>query len=696
VFRFLARTFAASCAAAAVLGAPGPARAETSVRVPVLAPAQRADLVSELRAHGASLALATDFTYRRSAAEPTQVFVAQDRSALYVTFVATQKEPITASQLTNSGSALNDDNVTVYLWPQGANGFAYSFTATPRGTRYQTSSENSAYTPQWTASGAVTDAGYTVTMRIPFDVIRSGGSKDWRAQFARQTVSTNSLTAWTFSERQVVVNDPAFAGMLGGVGITQAELRPKARAQLYGLREWAPAAAGGDTARVGADFSIPVAPTASLVGTIHPDYSNVEVDQQTIAPSAFAHQFQEVRPFFTQAGSAFNRVFGCSDCPLLLYTPAIPTFREGYALEGTSGPLTYAAFDAIGDRRSDQGQTLDYSVKTPATSYSVNLQRSTVDAAQYGLHDQTVSLTTGVHNQRTHLFAYANAAAERGSYVTRPGEATYLEVGTGYSSATSGVILNYQKIGSQFNPPDAFVPQSDITGYEAFGRRTINFSPSAPVHDVLATVFAARYHDRFGQPDQIDLSEAVTVDFRNLVSLKVDGNFTAVRTIAGELLPFDRNGFTLGYRIQTVTPSFVQYAGGPYFHGHLNSWSYVATLPVRRRINLHFEGDVNDYATRYPGEIPAKQWLERAAVDWQMSRDGSLDIGLRRIIGRDLPFAFAPPAFTYRDASNVSAAYHFLALKNEFYLVYGDPNSFSTTPALFLKWIRYVGAPKGT
>jgi len=35
-------------------------------------------------------------------------------------------------------------------------------------------------------------------------------------------------------------------------------------------------------------------------------------------------------------------------------------------------------------------------------------------------------------------------------------------------------------------------------------------------------------------------------------------------------------------------------------------------------------------------------------------------------------------------------------LHNEFYLVYGDPNSLATTPALFLKWIRYIGAPKGT
>ena len=50
----------------------------------------------------------------------------------------------------------------------------------------------------------------------------------------------------------------------------------------------------------------------------------------------------------------------------------------------------------------------------------------------------------------------------------------------------------------------------------------------------------------------------------------------------------------------------------------------------------------------------------------------------------------------YVDASNLSFAYHFLAARNEFYVVYGDPNNLYTLPALYFKWIRYIGAEKGT
>jgi hypothetical protein len=48
------------------------------------------------------------------------------------------------------------------------------------------------------------------------------------------------------------------------------------------------------------------------------------------------------------------------------------------------------------------------------------------------------------------------------------------------------------------------------------------------------------------------------------------------------------------------------------------------------------------------------------------------------------------------NAGNVSVAAHFLFSRNEFYLVYGNANNLSTEPALFFKWIRYVGAEKGT
>jgi hypothetical protein len=70
---------------------------------------------------------------------------------------------------------------------------------------------------------------------------------------------------------------------------------------------------------MGADFSLPVTPTAAFFGTFHPDYSNVELDQQSISPTVYQRTYSEVRPFFTQAASYYNR-FSCAVCPGLRTT----------------------------------------------------------------------------------------------------------------------------------------------------------------------------------------------------------------------------------------------------------------------------------------------------------------------------------------------------------------------------------------
>jgi hypothetical protein len=85
-------------------------------------------------------------------------------------------------------------------------------------------------------------------------------------------------------------------------------------------------------------------------------------------------------------------------------------------------------------------------------------------------------------------------------------------------------------------------------------------------------------------------------------------------------------------------------------------------------------------------------------------------LGVRRIIGANIPNAFQPLVYDdpqvcnvnpynpgcFVDAGNVTAAFHFLTAKNEFYVVYGNADNLSTEPSLFLKWIRYIGAEKGT
>jgi len=666
----------------------------------------------------ATIHLDYDFTYRRPATTPTTVRLTQDGTALYIAFDVTQKAVI-VNQHSNGSSVLNDDYVGVYLDPRGSEGFSYAFFANPIGTRYQTSSENSAYAPEWTAIARATSGGYDVTMRIPLNIIRSGGSHDWRMQFVRFSQATNSLDVWAFSPVASSASDPTFIGRVGGVGVapagtTSASARNPARFQPYALSESTSATNGGSTSRVGADFSLPIDPTASFVGTLHPDYSNVESDQQTIAPTAFARQYVEVRPFFTQLASNFYQNFICVECPLTLYTPAIPTFAQGYGVEGTQGRVTFAAFDALGVDRTDQAETANYAYEDPKQLYGIDTERVAVDA--YGLGDDTSSLGLGYINQHTHFGVYSNDIFESGSLVTDRAQAQDREYGLLYSTSTSSYVVGVQRIGAQFDPLDGYVAQNDILGYQSLLQHTFNFTPSFWLHDLNVTNYYARYNNHLGLLSQTDEQPQVRLDFKDLLTVKAYLSSQGIRTIENEFLPFNGNGFNVGYRETTNTPSYVQYTGGPYYHGELDAWTYLSTLPVTRRIHLALETDQDKYLTAHPGEVSTDQWLERASLDWQPNKAWQFDVGVRRIIGPNLPNAVQAPAYEsiyapastcniatgnpyqsgcFVNAGNVSLALHYLRGHNEFYFVYGNANNLSTEPALFVKWILYIGAQKG-
>lgn len=685
-----------------------------SVAVPVLAsPPDINGRVDASWAKAIQLPVNFDFTYQRDG-EPTTVYVAQDAHALDLAFVVTQKVAVTANTVTNGPGVLNDDNVTVNLWPQGSGGFAYSFSSNAHGARYQTSTENSAYAPQWSAAATRDASGYVVTMRIPFDIMRSGGSKSWRVQFERVTQATNSTQVWTHVQGQRNASDEAYAGTLNGLAanVSQRTGRTQPRLQIYALGEMTNAANGGNTSRLGADLALPVTPTSSFLASVHPDYSNVEVDQQTIAPSAFPRFYSEVRPFFTQLAQHYNRMMACSNCPTFLYTPAIPTFREGYAYEGTQGNMSFAAFDAAGVDRSDDAEAFNFTKVDQSKAEQITVQRVGVNIP--GFTDNTTSFTSGYSWQRSHNIVYFNTATDRGTDVTDPALANYLETGVVHADKDTTAGIDYQEIGPQFLPADGFVSQADVYGLAFFFNHTQHYGAKNLLQDIQYQSFLNEQHDHQGKPSFKGYSAQVNFDFRDQLTLHVFGGYGKNETLQGEYLPFNQNGFFLGYKTQTTTPSSISYSGGPYYHGSLASWSYITTRALTRSLKLAVEADENTYT---PGgtyaslEPVARQWLERASIDWQFSRYASFDVGARRIIGRNLPNAFQAPdlpgpiacggpntyvPFDCVSAGNVSAAFHFLAAHNEWYVAYGNPNELSTLPAFYVKWIRYIGAEKGT
>jgi len=698
---------------AAQAQAVGMADAAPSVTVPLLPAAPPLDGTLDGSWSAAAVVhLTYEATYHKPAPEDTTVHIGRYGGVLYAAFEAKQSEPMTATQVTDGPGVLTGDAVMVHIWPNGLNGFAYWFATNPYGARDQYSSENSAYAPSWVAFGRRTSDGYIAILKIPLSAMHVQKNSAWQMQFHRMVVASNSNYVWELASEQASFIDARYAGRVLGLTDTKAKaLQP--RLQVYGLGEATTLANGGSTSHVGADFSVPITATTSVFGTVHPDFSNVEIDQQSIAPTEFARRFSEVRPFFTQAASVFGNQSDINAPMSVLYTPGIPTFRDGFGAEGRQGTVSFGAFNAFGDDRNDNALSLFAS--DPHQELTVGVQRVGVDLTPAGtsdFRDLVSEESVSLFNPHSHFTSFANVATETGTLVTTPGDAEYVDVGEAYQTSTAAVAVAFQKMGPQFAPADGYSNQPPgepgIAGYTSAASKQINFLQTSRILDIAFSVNADRYHAPTGNVNQSDFGDSVRIDFKDLISVTAMQGISSLQTCvpltptscSQAFLPYNNGGLMVQYAMNTANPSTIMYLSGDYYHGRLDSWTRQFAWPLTKRIALALEGDDTIYTSSLADEANTKQWLERASLNYQFNKSVSFDLGVRRIIGTTQPYAFAPFGVTGTlvplDATNLSAAFHFFRGENELYVVYGDPNQLTTVPALFVKFIRYIGAGKGT
>lgn len=689
---FRSLVFPIAIALLATLAA-GPARAVEStdggITIPTVdtPPPLVADLSAPAWQKAATVTLGYDRQTHGPSAEQTKAYILTDGKALWVGFDAHQtRTPIVANQRTNNVGVDTDDEVKIALWPGGRSGFNYQFVSTPIGTRYQVSSENSNYEPQWDAVAKMLPNEYIVVMRIPLNIVRGAHPDTWLVQFSRYEPTTGSLYLWSGGPNVQGTSDANYARALAKMPAT-AGARPKPRFALYTLGEIASNRIGGSTSRAGADIAIPLTEGTSFIAAIHPDFSNVENDQQTISPTAFRRFFNETRPFFTQ-GAGFYNVYECDACPneASLYTPAIPTPRDGYAVEGHEGRLSFGAFDAVGAGRNDTAQSVLYTTLPRTLFFSA--QRVSVNMP--GLKDDTLQFA-GKWSDLQHKFVYANYGTENGTLINDPSQSKFAEVGGGVFGPFSFTGGGIRRIGAQYNPYDGFFSNSGIAGYGLFSQH-MWFPTGGIAKQITAGVFTDHYQSTVGKGTAL-------VDYNAFFDMITKSQWEFIANtgssyylIGGVLTPITQNVTTITYHSGTSTPTTFSYGTGIFGSGRLDAWNRSTTIALGRRALLTLQA----YDTRqYLGTTTNVQWLDRISVAVQQGQDASFAVGLRRIIG-------TPPYLGFTDTSclngctNLSFAYHKRFGAFEMYTAYGDPSPLVTRPQFIFKIIRYIGADKGT
>jgi hypothetical protein len=665
-------------------------------------------------------------TTRRPADERTSVFLLYDDENLYVGFVSGQTSaPILASQATNDVGFGTDDFVAVGIDTSGAGSQAYFFETTPRGVRYQQASENVRFRPNWQSSAAADGTTWRAVMTIPLRAmrLRPGSSQTWRIGFFRSIAARAEHLSWSYDP---IMQDlgagswPSFGDLrfwprATGIALsTTAAMRPKPRLEMFELsssgvdRNLYQQANGTfqpqQSRSLGADLSYPITPTINLVGTANPDFSNVEIDQQTIAPQEFSRRLTEYRPFFAQGAQYLNPSpagYTNFNAPNneVFYSPGVGPFDSGAKIEGayglqSVGALSFRGFNEVtGETFNDQAfgyhhllqdGTFQYWADGVLAHHSI---AGTDDTYEYGARGR--NLTNGFLWQ-------INNDIERGSRVPQ-GIAHSTNGAVDVHKPNYEAIVQYADISPTYDPLDGFTTIADIRGLSGY----VNLNGSRPGVKSWSIFFQGdRLRDRSGAVHQADFNAFFNAVFKNGLSINglgpstselrgYDGNFlTGYPSYAhGATVPFNFMGVPLGYGDGTPTPVDVSANWGSFGGNYLHLYTAQTSRPLGSRYSLGVEYDGSYERGLTTGAVDS-QWLRRASLGFNMGASSNLTLSLRSINGRG--------GFSTQPGLNLAAAFHTRTNHGDLYVNFGSPSAFATLDRVIVKYVLRIGADAGT
>lgn len=664
-------------------------------------------------------------TTHRPADDPTDVFMLYDDSNLYVGFVSGQPSaPIVATQTTNDVGFGTDDFVAVGIDTSGSGSQAYLFETTPRGVRYEQASENVRFRPNWQSAAVTERDTWRAVMIIPLSTmrLRSGARQNWRVGFFRSIAVRAEHLSWAYDP---IMQDlgagswPSFGDLrfwpsASGIELSTAAMRPKPRLEMYGLSSSGAARdqyqqADGSfqsqrTRSLGADLSYPITPTISFVGTANPDFSNVEIDQQTIAPQEFPRQLAEYRPFFAQGAQYLNPSsagYTNFNAPRneIFYSPGVGPFDAGEKIEGTYGlqrigALSFRGFnERTGDTFDDQAFGYRHALQDQTFLYWADgvIAHHSIAGA-----DATYELGALGRNPRTDFRWAIDSDVERGSWVPQ-----------GIAHSTNGVIdvskpnyqavAGYADISPTYNPLDGFTTIADIRGPSGY----INLNGGTPGVKNWSIFFQGdRLLDRSGAVHQADSNVFFSAAFKNGFSINglgpstselraYDGNFfTGYPSYAhGAATPFNLMGVPIGYGDGTPTPVDATANWGSFGGNWLHLYTMATSRPIgaRRTLGLEYDGS---YERNLTTGIADSQWLRRASLAFNLTSSSNLTLSLRSISGRG--------GFSTQSGLNLAAAFHTRTRHGDLYVNYGSPSAFATLDRVIVKYVLRLGADAGT
>lgn len=257
----------------------------------------------------------------------TRCHLTYDQRNLYVGCHAFDPKPQKIrAHITDRDSAWRDDFLGIYLDTFNDERRAFEFFVNPLGVQMDLirndladnrNREDASWDAIWSSAGKLTDDGYVVEMAIPFSSLR------FQHRPGGQTWGFTLFRAYPRNVRHELYSNPfdrnlncslcqieKLSGFEGVKPGRDLELNPTLTGSRLDEREELESAElveGDAEVEVGLTARWGITPNVSLLGTLNPDFSQVESDAARLqVNNQFALFFEEKRPFFLEGADLFQ------------------------------------------------------------------------------------------------------------------------------------------------------------------------------------------------------------------------------------------------------------------------------------------------------------------------------------------------------------------------------------------------------
>ncbi|HVL38322.1 MAG TPA: DUF5916 domain-containing protein, partial [Fimbriimonadaceae bacterium] len=577
------------------------------------------------------------------APEQGRFWLAYDDTYIYFAarLLDSQPQRIAAEEYRTNTTLGGDDSVSLHL-DVGGSGTDFSvFTINSRGATSISLAGGRAFKREWSgeflARGRRTAEGWEAEARIPWRILPlpAAGPRDLRFNVSRYWARGIRSFTHVFTGQGRREHTPRWIGVHVPAQTRESSL--KLLPYVYGGFE----RGGHEIANAGLDLKTSLTEGIELVGSINPDFRNIESQILGLEFSRFERLADEARPFFLEGAEYLNSA--------LFASQRIRTFDAGINLYGKlGGSTTFAALNA-----TDFGRENAFA----ATATHTLPRNQTLRAAVTSLR------RPGLEND-AYLLAYFNQMGPFSLFL-RNMSSRDSGLGTGdnalanLSFSQKGINVNasYQVVDANFRPRLGFFPESNYR--------------SASMEAVYFRNFKGGYWNDAGGGFFLNESDRINGEFYR----RGHGAFffTTNRYGLAMSLNYSREKF-LDSRDHFYS-AFFGYPRGARYYG-LNvggTWGHVAGSPYRSisiggrkrlfgRLYLNLNHQIVDHFSHREQTI--------AGVGYDLDADHALNCRAVRT-GDDVN-----TYLSFRKAGNRGA---------EYFLIVGDPNAQRFRGSVILK-----------